>query len=449
MKNIALIILPLFFLTAFFCLKGVFVLKNYQWGLPVMAGRDLASLIVGQKEEIFLPFFEEKRQEMLSRKTDFLEINLEEMKARVYKNGLLVKDASILAKGDAQNWGGAAVGLYKILRGFTNAYSVVSEVYMPWSIHFYGKYYIHGEPYYPDGRPLVSKYSGGCLRLANEDARVIFELTEKNMPVLVIDKAKDDYSYQEQDPTAFPELSAKSYLVADLDSGYVFSQKNIKEQLPIASLTKLMTAVVVAENVDLAKTITVQEAMLDAYGSTDGLEAGEKFGVVELFYPLLIESSNDAAEVLSHFLGKEKTIQMMNEKAKAIMMEQTNFACPSGYDPGNVSTAKDLFYLARYILNNRSPLLEITKSKEVRAFGEIGFDIKNMWNKNLFINDATFVGGKTGFIISSRYTGLFIFRLATEGGVERNVAIILLGSENEELDTQKAYLWLLENFFVK
>ena len=121
--------------------------------------------------------------------------------------------------------------------------------------------------------------------------------------------------------------------------------------------------------------------------------------------------SNDAAETMSYFLGRTRTIELMNEKAKSIFMGKSQFACPSGYDPGNVSTAQDLFYLIRYIYFNRPPLLEITRSKMVSSFGPVSFDVVNLWNKNIFVNDPTFVGGKTGFIKASRYTSIFAFRL--------------------------------------
>ena len=216
----------------------------------------------------------------------------------------------------------------------------------------------------------------------------------------------------------------------------------------MASLTKLMTANVVAENLDLKKSIMISKEMLDAgYGETKGLEAGKSFRLVELFYPLLIESSNDAAEALSYFLGRKKTIQLMNEKAKSILMEQTVFVDPSGFDPENVSTARDLFYLARYVLNVRPLFLEITKGKEVLSFGAVNFDIKEFWNKNVFINDPTFLGGKTGYTKAAKQTAIFIFRFSDKNNLERKIAITLLGSDNIESDTQKIYIWLQNNYF--
>jgi len=137
----------------------------------------------------------------------------------------------------------------------------------------------------------------------------------------------------------------------------------------------------------------------------------------------------------------------MNEKAKFISMKNTKFTDPSGFDPGNVSTSRDLFYLARYIFNNRPPILEITKGNKVRSFGDISFDIEKFWNKNVFINDSTFVGGKTGFIKESKYTAVFIFRLSDQKGIERNIAIILLGAQSNKIDTQKTYMWLFDNYF--
>jgi len=414
----------------------------------IFSGIEFSNIELPEKDEsVFLELFEDIGEKFISSKTDFLEVNLAEMKVAIYKDGFLIKDAPILTKGNVEGWGGSAAGLYRILSGNKASFSIGSGVYMPYALRYYGKYYIHGIPYYPGGVKFDSLFSGGCLRLKDEDAEAIYELSELNMPVLIIDKKRDYYEYSAKDITEFPELSAKSYLVADLDSGYVFAEKNSSDSLPIASLTKLMTAVVVAENVNLKKSILIEEKMLDAYGSTEGLELGKRFRVVELFYPLLIESSNDTAEALSYFLGRDKTIRLMNEKAEFISMKQTEFTDPSGFDPGNVSTARALFYLARYIFNNRPPILEITKGNKVRSFGDISFDIEKFWNKNVFINDPTFVGGKTGFIKESKYTAVFIFRFSDEDGAERNIAIILLGAQSNKADTQKAYMWLLDNYF--
>jgi D-alanyl-D-alanine carboxypeptidase len=123
-------------------------------------------------------------------------------------------------------------------------------------------------------------------------------------------------------------------------------------------------------------------------------------------------------------------------------MKNTTFDDPSGLCCENTSTVRDLFYLARYILNNRPTLFRITKGEEVRTFGGLSFDIDEMESKNLFLKNPDLVGGKTGYIKASKYTGLFVFNLKG-----RNVAVILLRSEDNESDGQKVLNWLKENYF--
>lgn len=399
-----------------------------------------------KREPLYLETISDIKHKFIAQKKDFLEVNLSLMKVRLYKEGKPIRVASILTVGDPHSWGGSPVGIYKILGGSKLNFSVVSDVYMPWTLHYYGKYYIHGEPYYPGGKKLISSVSGGCIRLKDKDARDIYELSDLNMSVLVIDKERDNYQFENKELFFLPAISARSYLVADLDSGYVFLEKDSERELPIASLTKLMTAIVVSENVDLRKKITVQEEMLKAYGSTKGIEKGKKFRVVELFYPLLVESSNDAAEVLAGYLGRAETIEKMNKKAKAILMQKTKFVDPHGFDRRNVSSARDLFQLARYILNAKPPIFKITKGEKVPSFGEIHFDVKDLWNKNIFIYDKSFVGGKTGYIRQSDYNGIFVFKFMTEKKETRNIVIILLGSKDLRTDTQKIYRWIWKNY---
>lgn len=398
------------------------------------------------EEPIFLKSFSDLRDDFIERGESFLEINLADQKVRLYDQGELVRESRTLALGDPDTWGGSAAGIYRIRAGYPLSYSVVSEVYMPYALHYYGKYYLHGEPYYPGGRPLVSDFSGGCIRLPDQEAEKFYQLTEIGMPVLVVDHEREGHSHSNSRLFEFPDISARAYLVADLDSGFVLAEKNSVDTYPIASITKLMTAVILAENVDLNRSIEVDRSMLTAYGSIQGLEAGRRFRVVELFYPLLVESSNNAGEILSRFLGRAETIRSMNEKTENLLMFNTHFADPHGLSEENVSTARDIFQLTRYIAFNRPPLLEISRSREVRTFGPIQFTIDELWNKNLFPHDPNFLGGKTGFINSSRYTGTMIFQFLDDRGEVRRLIFIYLGSEEARRDVQRMYAWVRGNF---
>lgn len=425
-----------------FCLAGVLIalIESSQ----ISPSASLVAIPSGNSG--YIKTTSDLRDSFILQGKSFLEVNLSAMRIKLFLKGKAKKEWPILVKGDPQGWGGSALGLYNIMSGNTVSFSVVSEVYMPYALHYYGKYYIHGEPYYPDGNKRVTIFTGGCIQLYDKYAKEIYEMAELNMPVLVIDKERGDYQYSSKELFALPEISAESYLAADLDSGFVFAEKNSEEKLPLTYLTQLMTALLVSENIDLRKSVLVRSEMLKASGSTQGLQAGKSFRVVELFYPLLIESSNNAAEVLSHFLGREKTVRMMNEKAEAILMDKTEFVDPTGSDLKNVSTGQDLFQLSRYLLNARPPLLEITRGKEVKSFGEISFDVNGLWNKNIFINDPDFIGGKTGVLSESRNNGLFMFKFPVNDKESRNIVIILLDTEDNKSDAQKIYAWLLGNY---
>jgi hypothetical protein len=410
-----------------------------------------------EKRGIYLEDLSKIRKDLISKKSNFLEVNLGEMKVKIYKEGSLIKEVPISKRGNPQRWGGTPVGIYRISSKQKVAYSVLANSFMPWALHIYGKYWIHGDNWYPDRGIDTSPITGGCVRLSNENAKVVFDLVEVGWPVLVSDKGfeNDNFEYPLSEKSKFPQVSAKSYLVADIDSCFVFAQKDIDKKLPRASITKLITAIIIAEMVDLRKEVIITPEMLLPPKETKGLEVGKSFRAFELFYPLLIESSNDSAEALGYFLGKERTIKLMNEKAKKIMMENTNFSDLSGLSPQNVSTAKDLFYLARYILVSRPMFFEISRGKEVWSFGfKNRFNIENLKNENIFFNEPNFLGGKTGFIQASQSTGVFVFKFPLKNGKERKIAIILLGSPavhgfpvNLEKDVRKILDWLKENYF--
>lgn len=392
------------------------------------------------------------KDRLLEEKQTFLEVNISAMKVRAWNEGTLEKEAPIALAGDPQGWGGTASGLYAVRSSWEVKYSSIANVFMPWAVHFYGKYFIHGEPYLENGEKRVTDATGGCVQLLNKDAEEIFRSAKNGTPLLVIDRENDGQEFQRKNVTKFPAISAVSYLVADLGSGVVFAEKNAKVARPIASITKLMETLVIAENADLRSSITVQPYMLEPYGATKGLTLGSRFRVVELMVPALTESSNDASQVLSYFLGNSTTIALMNQKAKALQMTDTAFVDAHGFSENNISTAEDLFRLVRAVTNDRPPLWDITRNKEVRSFGAVSF--KDLANKNIFAKDPSFIGGKTGFIKASDYNGVFVFQLTLPGGAARNVAIIELGSESYlegdhsiKRDTERILHWLKENYF--
>ncbi len=150
--------------------------------------------------------------------------------------------------------------------------------------------------------------------------------------------------------------SAASAILVEQGSGWVLWEHNAHEERLIASITKIMTAVVALEEGDLSAVYTVTAEDM-AEGSSMYLKPGEQVGLEELLYGLLLASGNDAALAVARCVAGdvERFVALMNEKAAALGMEHTHFANPNGLDaPDHRSTAADMARLAAYALENQT-----------------------------------------------------------------------------------------------
>jgi len=392
------------------------------------------------------------KNDLILDEVDFIEANLGEMKMRFYKSGEVLKEYSILTKGKEDSWSETPAGLFKIIKKHRIAYSILGDVYMPFHMTFIGEYSIHGEPYEQDGTPLDRLFTSGCLNIKDEDAKELFNLTEVGLPLLVLedDFENDDFQYSIPETISpDPEVSAESYLAADLKNNNIFLEKEADLLFPLDSITDLMTAIVASENSVLAfdkkKTtqVHISENSLLPQGATPGIEIDKTYTYFELLYPLLIASSNDAAESLALRFGRAKFVQMMNDRASSIGMINTKFIDAYGGSEVNVSSAEELFYLARYLLNNRYWLLEISRGKVFENFGEISF--KNLENTNPFNDSADYIGGQVSEGTNGLKNSVLLFNFKINNEI-RPIAIILLASENVEKDTSEIINWIRLNF---
>lgn len=163
-----------------------------------------------------------------------------------------------------------------------------------------------------------------------------------------------------------PELTAKSVLVYDLSTNKALFEKKPKIRLPMASLTKIMTAIISLENKRGDDSYKATDADLVGEDSM-GLSEGETFSQEELLYGLMLQSGNDAAEVLARGYphgGREPFIKAMNDKAKALGLTDTNFDNPTGLqgDGEQYTTAYDLLVITRYALENFPLFAKIVSS---------------------------------------------------------------------------------------
>lgn len=386
--------------------------------------------------------------------------NLETMTIDLYANGLPLKTFPIASKGRPNSHWETPSGIYEILTKERTHFSSIGEVNMPYSMQFYGNFFIHGWPTYKDGTPVEQNYSGGCIRMATNDAAQIYEFAKLHTPLIVIDKS-DAKAFAEalrpypalsdtaievkksiiQNLGELPRMSAKAYLVADLESGEIIAASNADSKLPIASITKLMTAIVSNETIRYDATIKVTPEALATYGDSGGLVLGEKINATDMLYPLLMESSNDAAEALARSYGRTAFITQMNKKAAALGMTTSTFDDPSGISANNQASAYDLFSLARYLYEKKQFLLSITRT----ATRKLTTDATThaLRNFNVFSGDSAFLGGKTGFTTAAQETMVALFSVDTTSG-NRPIAIIVLGSKDRARDTSSLLTWTRE-----
>ncbi len=152
------------------------------------------------------------------------------------------------------------------------------------------------------------------------------------------------------------ETGARAAIVMDGDSGRVLYEKNARQALPIASTTKLMTALVALESgCQPEERVTVDPAWVGAEGSSIYLRAGEELSLNTLLHGLLLRSGNDAALAVAGHCGGtvEAFVAQMNEKARQLGMEDSTFADPSGLSEHSRASARDMALLARVCLENQ------------------------------------------------------------------------------------------------
>lgn len=194
--------------------------------------------------------------------------------------------------------------------------------------------------------------------------------------------------------------SAKAAILINGDTGEVIFEQNADEQLPMASTTKIMTALLLCENGDFEKEITVTAEMLRVEGSSMGLLAGDKVTLHDLLYGMLLASGNDAANVTAYVLGGtvDGFVKMMNEKAAKLGLKNTRFETPSGLDgESHYTTARDLATLARYAMQNEEFAKAASSETVALNYGNPPYK-RTLSNHNKLLK--TFdgaIGVKTGF----------------------------------------------------
>lgn len=238
--------------------------------------------------------------------------------------------------------------------------------------------------------------------------------------------------------TEAPQISAKSGFFIETKSGQLLYEKNAHQRLPIASLTKVMTALIALEHKGLDEQYIVSKRAAGMEPDKMLLLAQEKLTLKELLSGIFLVSANDAAEVLAEGTLRQAQgeqgdragfIKLMNDKAKQLGMMDTYFANPTGLDEdtnNTYSTAYDLVILTRYLIRNYPQVVDITKTPHIFIPKTENHQDYEMYSGiNLLTTYPGVLGFKTGYTPEAGYT---LITLARKNGHE--VIGVLLGSQS-------------------
>lgn len=203
-----------------------------------------------------------------------------------------------------------------------------------------------------------------------------------------------------------PQVQARAAVLMDAETGQVLYAKNAHKPLPPASLTKIMTAIVVLERCDLDAVVKASKRAVNTQASSMHLRVGEEVKVRDLLYALMLRSANDAAVALAeHTAGSvEAFTKLMNEKAQSLGAKHTRFVNPHGlHDPCHFSTAYDLALITRYAMQNET-FRTIVKTPYYIVERSLNQDDLWMVNKAKFLQEYPYAEGvKTGYTNQAGY----------------------------------------------
>lgn len=240
-----------------------------------------------------------------------------------------------------------------------------------------------------------------------------------------------------------PDLSAKSVVVMDVDSGVTLFEAGSDVTTLPASTTKIMTALVALENYRLDQVLDVGE-MEKVEGQRMKLLPGEKITLENLLYGLLVASANDAALVLAKNFphGETGFVWAMNQKAKELNLASTHFTNPVGFDEeGHYSTASDLTRLAISAMKNQE-FFKIVGTEKITVFDVEGKISHQLTNVNTLIGKLPGVKGiKTGW---TQLAGECLITFVEQDG--RKIVLVVLGSKDRFRETEDLINWVFGNF---
>ncbi|MDN4527338.1 D-alanyl-D-alanine carboxypeptidase family protein [Fictibacillus fluitans] len=248
-----------------------------------------------------------------------------------------------------------------------------------------------------------------------------------------------------QATAAGPGVSARAAILMEQESGRILYARNEHRPMRIASITKIMTAIIAIESGKLSDRVTISDAATRTEGSSLYLKPGEHISLNDLVYGLMLRSGNDSAVAIAQYVGGslDGFVYMMNEKAREIGMKNTQFRNPHGLDDhdDHYSSAYDMALLTRYAMDNEK-FREISSSVIYRSPQE-GEKWERIWrNKNKMLKLYPYsTGGKTGYTKLAKRT---LVSTAKKDGM--GLIAVTLNDPNDWEDHASMFNWGYRTF---
>ncbi|WP_413088839.1 D-alanyl-D-alanine carboxypeptidase family protein [Terribacillus sp. 179-K 1B1 HS] len=240
---------------------------------------------------------------------------------------------------------------------------------------------------------------------------------------------------------AKPEVSADAAILMELSTGRILYEKNATDPKRIASITKIMTAIIAIESGKMDEEVTVSKNAVYTEGSSIYLEEGEKIPLKDLVYGLMLRSGNDAAVAIAEHVGgsEEGFTHLMNEKAAWLGMQDSHFDNPHGLDTEtHHSSAYDMALLTKYAMQNDT-FRKISAAKQYKADTK-----KYAWgNKNKMLTRyyEYSTGGKTGY---TKKAGRTLVSTAEKDGME--LVVVTINDPDDWRDHMNLFDWGFEEY---
>ena len=238
------------------------------------------------------------------------------------------------------------------------------------------------------------------------------------------------------------EINTNKYILMDMDTNRIILGENINEVRSVASISKIMTAILAIESNKLNDLVTIGDEIDSSYGSGIYIKKGEVLTLKDLVYGLMLRSGNDASYAIAKYVGKtvDNFVKLMNEKAKSLGMDNTEFNNPNGLDEekGNYSSCYDMALLTSYAMKNKI-YKEITKTKKYNV--KTNMNTYSWTNKNKLLNYKYITGGKTGYTEIAKRT---LVTTASKDNI--NLVAVTLNDGDDWSDHKELFNYVFDNY---